>query len=289
MDSAQIRAAYELLEFEKPIKDEKRVKTKYRALVLKHTSDRVQDQEGKSQQDDLVRRIHEAKAICISFCDSPLSLEEIEQAGSFDAGEAQRKYLQMVQLFVGRILQRRFRFWGYVPLQDAEEIPEFEDTIPKYPLGNTLQAVTELLAREHGRDEVRWVLSFEGEDRHPMAWATVEMTDGTHQAMVFFHKAPGLRRVLPVITTTLLTIEAQVELLTQHHLRCLRNAKTGQTWGFSRSDTMVIRINGAGAALSWKMDVTPTEDFWINCQSASSLEDLEKVLPHWIERVKLGW
>lgn len=288
MDSAEIRSAFEILDFDEPTKDKGSVKVKYRALALEFSSDRTKDPHEKKRLEELARKIHEAKAVCLAFCESPLSIEEIEQEGELDQKEAHQKYLQMVQLFIGRIIQRRYKFWTRVSLPHGKATPEFNELHPKNPLVNTSQGVFNLLAKENGREEVQWVNSFEGGEEYPLSWVVVELVDASYEALVFFHRPPLASHILTEVTDTLITLDAQARILAKQGLKCLRKAQGIQNWGLSRQDPMIIRITGSGSSLCWRIPLLDGEIFWFVCQRQNTMEGLNEVLPLWIQRLKDG-
>jgi len=287
MDIIELRAAFELLGFEKPIKDKGRVKAKYRDLILASNSDHAQSLplEEQARRDSLVREILKAKTLCMGFCESPLSEEEIEQASKINEDDA-NAYLKMVQLFIGRILQYRFRFWAHIPLSAEAAVPEFDQEVVKSPLGRTTSEVFKVLSVEHGRPDVRWVLTFEVEATGAFAWVVMEMTDGSCQAQVFFTVAPGKSNILPEVTQTLRTFEEVSQLLHEQGLQKVRGVRGSDFWGMSPADPWQIQVTGSGAALCW-MTTLEGSPLAIGFYRANSVEDLQEVLSKWIDRVKV--
>lgn len=288
MDIVEIRAAFELLGFERPIKDEGRVKVKYRALVLANNSDHADhtgDAAEKAARDAKIRAIQEAKAICIAFCVSPLSEEELEEAGRLEADAAHEQYMKMVQLFIGRIIQHRFRYWTRVRLTSERAIPEFGPEVPKFPLVSSTKKIGELLSTENNRPNVRWVLSFEVNESETLAWVVMEMIDGTLQALVLFTTAPGTAHALPEQTKTAITMEAVTQLLHEQGLRKIRGVRGSSFWGEFANDPWQIQVTGSGAVLCWitlvEGNLTPIGFYWAN-----SVEEFQAVLPRWVARVK---
>lgn len=282
MDIAELRAAFKLLEFDEIIKDVGRVKTRYRALVLKYNSDHAQDPKEKILRDEKMRALVQAKSLCLDFCSSPLSIEEAEKAAE---DSAHAEYLKMLNLFIGRILQYKFMYWARVPLPSEKATPEFDQTVEKFPLVKTFEKVFKLLAAEHGRANISWVLSFEVSAEENLAWVVMELVDGTHLAQVFFTEAPGRTHVLPEITHTLRTFEGLGEILRQQGLHKVRGVRGSEFWGEYPDDPWQIQVTGGGAALCWMTtlegNLTP-----IGFYRANSVEELQVVLSRWIGRVK---
>lgn len=280
MESSSIRAAFTLLGLE-PTKDRAQIKSQYRSLILQNSSDRVKDPQEQERLDSLVREIKSAKALCLDFCESPKSMDDLEAEEELSRDEAKRQYMASVQLFLGRILRRRYRFWARVSLPYADSTPEFDEQIYKENLPASGKDVFAILQAESLQDDVRWVLSFQGDDP-ALSWVALETNEGSYRALVFFSVFPKLSHRLPAITHTTLTKESFAEILTPNGFRLLRENPTIQTWclqGKEESD-YVVRINGSSAMLFW--------DGWFPCSYVSSKEDLLERLPDWIQRIRQG-
>lgn len=279
---ADIRDAYTLLGFDDPIKDAKRVKTKYRSLVLERSSNLTHDAEETARRNEDVRLLHEAIKVAMDFCASTQTLEEVAQEGEIDVEQAHEEYRKRVHLFLGRILQMRYQFWTRVALGYPESTPEFDPSHPKTRLSHSQQGIFTVIYEENGRKTVRYTLDFVVHDS--MAWVVMEMVDGTYEALVFFTLPPTQSHVLPERNHTTVTREAVVAILEGTDLRKVRSTQEAEFWGLHPKDTWLIRV-GATTSLCWITKIQGVKDD-ISFYWAYSVEEFKIALPTWVARVK---
>ncbi len=287
MTSNEIRDAFQVLGLE-PTLDLDPVKRRFRTLVLQNSSDLVRDPEEKRQRDTQVFRITQARDLCIAFCRAGQTLEDLEAQEDRSSEEEDRKRFQtQVTLFIGHLLKRRFTFWTRVSLADSGSIPSFGPTVPKYRAENTARALFHLIDEETAKPEIQWICSFESDPSHPIAWIPLAKTDGTHEALVFFHVPPLLTRTLPSQTETKQLIGSLASQLKSTSLYCLRIVRGSQHWSKGPHHPLFIRIHAGGAQLVYRYHIG-TKIFPFILEEIRTPKNLESVLPRWEVRIQRG-